>query len=97
MVVAVAEVLAAPRVAGGGVGELAAAAERRRGLCRACAVAGRLVGCLGLMLLGLLGLCGCCGVQLEVGPCAVCLILHQIPGSIEVVVELDVVHGGGQA
>ena len=50
-----------------------------------------------LMLLGLLGLCGCCGVRLEVGPCAVCLILHQIPGSIEVVVELDVVHGGGQA
>ena len=46
MAVAVAEVLAAPRVAGGGVGELAAAAERRRGLCRACAVAGRLVGCL---------------------------------------------------
>ena len=50
-----------------------------------------------LMLLGLLGLCDCCGVRLEVGPCAVCLILHQILGSIEVVVELDVVHGGGQA
>ena len=45
MAVAVAEVLAAPRVAGGGVGELAAAAERRRGLWWACAVAGRLVGC----------------------------------------------------
>ena len=58
---------------------------------------GWLVGCWADAAMGLLRLCCCCSVGLEVGPCAVCLILHQIPGSIEVVVELDVVHGGGQA